>query len=69
MEATYPQVSNQSIIFRSVFGDGTAEFAWNEFSVGNSNDDSGENLNRKVVAKGTKSPGESWTLTCMITLS
>ena len=69
MEATYPQVSNQSIIFRSVFGDGTAEFAWNEFSVGNSNDDSGENLNRKVSAKGTKTSGESWTITCTITLS
>jgi len=69
MEATYPQVSNQSIIFRSVFDDGEAEFAWNEFSVGNSNDDSGQNLNRKVEAKGTKTAGESWTITCTITLS
>jgi len=69
MEATYPQVSNQSIIFRSVFDDGEAEFAWNEFSVGNSNDDSGQNLNRKVEAKGTKAEGEAWTITCTITLS
>jgi len=69
MEATYPQVSSQSVIFRSVFGDGVAEFAWNEFTVGNSNDDTGENLNRKVEAKGTKTAGESWTITCTITLS
>ena len=69
MEATYPQVSSQSIIFRSIFEDGDGEFAWNEFSVGNSNDDSGENLNRKVEAKGTKTSGESWTITCTITLS
>lgn len=69
MEASYPQVSGQTVTFRGVAGSGVANFDWNEFSVGNSNDDSGENLNRKVSAEGTKASGQTWTVDVAITLS
>jgi hypothetical protein len=70
MEVGYPTYgTNQRIAFKAVFADGVAEFAWQEFSVGNSVDDSGENLNRKVESKGTKGAGEVWGLTCTITFS
>lgn len=70
MESGYPIAgTDQAIVFRSVFSDSEANFAWNEFTVGNSNDDSGENLNRKVQAIGTKPSNQTWTITVTITLS
>ena len=70
MEATYPQFgSNQNIVFKASFASGVGNFEWLEYSVGNSNDDSGENLNRATFSKGTKVVGEVWTLTVTITLS
>lgn len=68
MDATYPQRSGQTIIFRGTFGDGYAEYAWEEYVVDNGAV-SGKTLNRKVESKGTKGSGESWSLTVEITLS
>lgn len=62
MEATYPQISSKTFTWRSVFTDGEAEFAWEEFTVCNSNSDAGDNLNRKTSSQGTKSAGQTWTL-------
>lgn len=69
MEATYPQISSQTVTFRSVFGATDANFAWNEFTVANGNSDAAKNLNRKVSAQGTKSAGQVWTLDLAITFS
>lgn len=69
MEATYPQVSGQTITWRAVFGSTDANWAWNEFSVSNTNSDTGDNINRKVSAQGTKASGQTWTLDLQITLS
>jgi hypothetical protein len=69
MESTYPTDSAQTITFRSVFGTAAANYAWNEFTVGTSNDDSGDNLNRKVEAEGTKTAGQTWTVDVAITFS
>lgn len=69
MEAGYPLVNNQTIGWRSVFGSAEANFAWQEYSVSNTNSDAGVNLNRKVSSQGTKSAGQVWTLDLSITFS
>ncbi len=69
MEATYPQISGQTVTFRGVFGSADANWDWNEFSVSNDTDDTGDNLNRKVSAQGTKASGQTWTLDLAITFS
>jgi hypothetical protein len=68
MDSTYPQRSGQTIIFRGTYGDGQAEYSWEEYVVDNGAV-SGKTLNRKVESKGTKGSGESWSLTVEITLS
>lgn len=70
MEAGYPQVSNQSVVFRAVFGSAEANFAWEEFSVMNGADEgTAKNLNRKVSSQGTKASGQTWQLDLTITFS
>lgn len=69
METSYPTVASQMITWRSVFGSTDANFAWAEFSVSNTNSDTGKNLNRKVSAQGTKTAGQTWTLDLAITFA
>ena len=69
MDATYPQKSNQTAEWRSTFGTDEANFAWEEYTVVNAANDDGKNLNRKIASKGTKSSGETWTLSLKITFS
>ena len=69
MEATYPSRASQTVTFRSVFGSTDANYAWNEFTVVNAADDTGDNLNRKVSAQGTKASGQTWTLVLSLTIS
>lgn len=69
MEATYPQVSGQTATWRAVFDGTTANFDWREFTIVNTSDDTGINLNRKVSSQGTKASGQIWTLDFSITLS
>ena len=69
MEAGYPQVSGQTITWRSVYSGAEANFAWREFTVANGNSDASSNLNRKVSSQSTKGSGQTWTLDLAITLS
>ena len=70
MEAGYPTFgSNQQVVWKASFGDGEAQFAWNEFTVENANLGSGAPLLRKVESKGTKTAGEIWELTVTVTFS
>lgn len=69
MDATYPTIASQTVTFKSTFGTSEANFAWNEFTVVNASDDTGDNLNRKVSAKGTKVSGETWIAQVDITVS
>jgi hypothetical protein len=69
MEATYPSRTGQTVTWRAVFGSSDANQAWKEFTVSNSNSNSGTNLNRKVSDQGTKTAGQTWTLDLAITLS
>lgn len=68
MDAGYPQVSTNQVMFRATFTGGEANFAWNEFGVFNASS-SGTMLNRKAAAIGTKASGAVWVLTVIITLS
>jgi len=69
MEAGYPSISGQATTWRAVFDGDTANFDWNEFTVVNGADDTGDNLNRKVSVQGTKASGQTWTLDLTITWS
>lgn len=69
METGYPQRSGSTVTWRSVFGPNDANNAWNEFTVSNSNSNSGVNLNRRVSNQGVKASGQTWTLDVSVTLS
>jgi len=69
MDTGYPQRSSQQAEWRATFGSTEGNHAWEEFTVVNAADDSGKNLNRKVASKGTKTSGETWTLSLKITFS
>lgn len=69
MEAGFPTSgSTQKATWKSSFGSSEANFAWQEFSLRNGAT-ADKNLNRKVQAEGTKTSGQTWTLTLDITLS
>jgi hypothetical protein len=69
MDSGYPQRSNQTAEWRATFGSDDANFAWEEYTVVNAESDTGKNLNRKTASKGTKSSGETWTLSLQLTFS
>jgi hypothetical protein len=76
MEATYPIHADgtgsgaASIMFRSVFGSGDANWVWAEWGTFNSpTAATGRMLNRKVQALGTKASGTTWTLTVTLSLA
>jgi hypothetical protein len=68
MDATWPQISSQTITFQSTYASGSANQAWNEYGVFTTN--AGANmLNHKTSAQGTKVSGQSWQLQLAITFS
>jgi len=68
MDATYPQVSGQTVTFRATFGADDANFAWNEISVDNGAV-AGKNLNRKVQSMGAKANPATWVASLQVTIS
>lgn len=76
MDATYPLHTDAttsgaaSIVFRSTFATGDANFAWQEWGVFNSaTDATGRMLNRKVESLGTKTSAATWQFTCTLSLA
>jgi hypothetical protein len=70
MDGSYPTYgTSQKATWRSTFGSADGNHAWKEFTVCNTNLDTGKNLNRKVSDQGSKQSGQSWELTLEITLS
>jgi hypothetical protein len=70
MNATYPQKSgDHDLVFQSDFIDTEAEFAWNEETIVNASDDTGQNLCRQNTALGTKPGGQTWRLTGTVTFT
>lgn len=68
MDAGYPQVSGETVTFRSTFSAAEANFAWNEISVDNGAA-AGKNLNRKVQVMGAKAEPATWVVSLQITIS
>ncbi|MEV6033580.1 hypothetical protein AB0L65_20665 [Nonomuraea sp. NPDC052116] len=60
--------TNATIVFRSTFASGDANFAWNEWGIFNGAS-GGRMLNRKVEALGTKTSAAAWTLSVALTLA
>lgn len=69
MDTSYPTRTNQTAEWRATFGSSDANYAWEEYTVVNGPNDAGKNLNRKTSSKGTKTSGETWTLSLQITFS
>jgi len=69
MNTGYPQKSGQDSKWQADFVDGEAEYAWNEETIVNAADDTGDNLCRQNTALGTKPSGQTWRLTATITWS
>lgn len=70
MDVSYPTYgTSQKITFRSTFDGSTGNFSWQEFTVCNTNSNTGKNLNRLVSNQGTKTAGQIWQVTVDITLS
>lgn len=73
MEATFPTHTDgttsgsHQIVFKSSWGTGDANFAWNEWGLFNGSS-GGRMLNRKVASLGTKSTG-TWTLEVTLSLA
>ena len=74
MDGSHPILSGQTMTWKSVWGSGDGNFAWEEWSIrsatsGVGGEDTGTALNRKVASLGTKASGSEWTLTVTITVS
>ena len=77
MDATYPLHTDsdssgaaKTITFRSTFGTGDANFAWQEWGIFNSTThNTGRGLNRKVESLGTKTSAATWVLTITLTIA
>lgn len=67
MEATYPQVTDNVMVFQSLFGTSDANFAWEEWGVSNAAA-AGTLLNRAVEELGTKANTQSWLITTTLTV-
>ena len=68
MDATYPSGAANVITFRSTFGTGDANFAWQEWGVFNAAA-AGTMLNRKVESLGTKTNTQTWQFTVTLTFT
>lgn len=76
MDSTYPQQANDVVTFKGTFGTSDGNFAWNCWgidvgtpTVTSSGTVSALLFNRKVASLGTKTAGNTWTLTVTITFS
>ena len=68
MDASYPQVSGQTVTFRATFGPDDANWAWNEITADNGVT-AAKNLNRKVQVMGVKANPAIWVVNLAITIS
>lgn len=68
MDATYPSGAANIITFRSTFGTGDANWAWNEWATFNGAA-GGTMLNRKVESLGTKTNTQTWQFTTTLTFT
>ncbi len=65
----YPSRTNQTVTWQAAFDGNTANFGWQEFTVVNGANDDSVNLNRVANNQGTKTAGQTWTVSVAITLA
>lgn len=68
MEAGYPQRTDNTIIFQSLFGTSEANWTWKEWGLFNALT-GGTMLTRKVENLGTKADTQSWLATMSLTVN
>lgn len=68
MDATYPQRTDNAIVYKSTFGTSDANFTWKEWAVFN-HASAGTMANRKVEANGTKLSGQTWIFEVTLTIT
>lgn len=66
MDDGYPIVNAPTVTFKSTFGVGDANFAWNEWGIFNAAS-GGVMLNRAVESNGVKQSNQTWVLEVAIT--
>jgi len=69
MNATYPSRANTTLTWQAAFNGTTANFGWQEFTVTNKNNNTGNSINRVANNQGTKVNGQVWTVSVQLTLS
>lgn len=69
MQGGYPSRSSQTITWQAQANNTTANFGWQEFTVVNANNDTGNNINRVANNQGTKVAGQVWTVAIQLTIS
>jgi len=67
MDATYPQITGNTLTFQSTFGSDEANFNWEEWAVFNAAS-GGVMLNRKVEYNGVKLQGQTWVFQTQLTV-
>lgn len=67
MDSGYPTVDGRQMTFRASFGDGDANFQWNEVAVANGVGAGAVAMNRKVASLGTKTTG-TWSVEVKVSL-
>jgi hypothetical protein len=69
MNTSYPSRNNTTVTWQSIFDANTANFGWQEFTIVNAANDTGNNINRIANNQGTKVVGQIWTISVQLTLS
>lgn len=67
MDPGYPMLVGQTgLVFQATFPENSAQFAWHEWCITNTD---GVPLNRKVQYRGTKGPNAVWVLQVRVDIS
>lgn len=67
VDASFPQITGNTITFQATMATGVANYAWQEWGVFNAAA-AGTMLNRKVEDLGTKTSAQTWQLTVDVTV-
>jgi hypothetical protein len=67
--ATYPSRANTTLTWQAAFTGAVANYSWQEFTVTNKNNNTGNSINRVANNQGTKINGQVWTVSLQLTLS
>jgi hypothetical protein len=69
MASTYPSRANTTLTWQAAFNGTLGNFSWQEFTVTNKNNNTGNSINRVANNQGTKVNGQVWTVSLQLTLS